>query len=545
MRGVRLHDEDEVAKVQASPYLSECNSLLKMAVPLAVANLMDRSALWVTWAFIGQHGGAAQLGPASLASTVNNVLGTSVNIGLSLAVQTLASQAAGAGDWKALSNSLQRALPISVCFSLPVTALLLSLGPLLKALGRPPEVADAAQAYAFCILPVALVTGSQRAMTSWLAALGITRPLLLINLSLVPFHCLLAYFLVFHTSLGYLGAGISTSIQAVLRVVLTYAYIRCSPKCAHAWSGFRVADAFSGWAGYLRIALPGVLFLAEFWVGEFLVFCAAMLPNPAVGLSALTVYQLTNGTCYQPPGGLRVAVASRVGNALGAARPLDARRTYLCGLLLVVTWIGVPAVLLFAFPIAWGRIFTDDDLVVRMLVRLAPWLVLYVSLDALLAIGAGALTGCGRQGIGGRFALLAYVAIGLPVALALAFHTPLAVVGIVMGHTLGKLVMTAAIFVVVLRTRWSDESDKAIKRVKKVLAMPDGEKAPAASSHGGPELEPAGEADEPSGSGGGQNDSPDVRQLKDKELQMAAATCKTAFEEEDSASVRHAPETAV
>ena len=120
MRGVRLHDEDEVAKVQASPYLSECNSLLKMAVPLAVANLMDRSALWVTWAFIGQHGGAAQLGPASLASTVNNVLGTSVNIGLSLAVQTLASQAAGAGDWKALSNSLQRQRSVLLALHLAV-----------------------------------------------------------------------------------------------------------------------------------------------------------------------------------------------------------------------------------------------------------------------------------------------------------------------------------------------------------------------------------------------------------------------------------------
>ena len=499
----RLHDEDEVAaKPSASPCLIECGSLLKMAVPLAIANLMDRSALWVTWALIGQHGGAADLGPASLASTVNNVLGTSVNIGLSLAVQTLASQAAGAGDWKALSRSLQRALPISVCFSLPVMILLLTLGPLLQQLGRPPEVADAAQAYAISILPVAMVTGAQRAMTSWLAALGITRPLLIINLSLVPLHCALAYALVFHTSLGYLGAGISTSFQATLRVLLTYAYIRCSPKCAHAWSGFRVSEAFSGWAGYLRIALPGVLFLAEFWVGEFLVFCAAMLPNPAVGLSALAVYQLTNGTCYQPPGGLRVAVASRVGNALGAARPLDARRAYLAGLLLVCVWIGVPAVLLLAFPHAWGRIFTSDEdaskgLVIELLVRLAPWLTLYVSLDAVLAIGAGALTGCGRQGIGGRLALLAYVAIGLPIALLLAFRTPLAVEGIVMGHTLGKLVMTLAIFFVVLRTRWAVESDNAIRRVKEVLATKEGEGGNATAGSGRAKLEPAAEVPHP------------------------------------------------
>ena len=172
-------------------FRAECCVLLKMGIPLALANLLDRSSLWVTSAFIGQHGGAAELGPASLASTVNNVLGTSVNIGLSLAVQTLASQAAGAGDAAALRRSLQRAYPISLLFSLPVMLLLLCLGPLLRLLGRPPEFANAAAAYGLCILPVATLVGAQRAMTVWLAALQITRPVLLINLVLVPLHALL------------------------------------------------------------------------------------------------------------------------------------------------------------------------------------------------------------------------------------------------------------------------------------------------------------------------------------------------------------------
>ena len=33
-------------------------ALLKMGIPLALANLLDRSSLWVTSAFIGQHGSA-------------------------------------------------------------------------------------------------------------------------------------------------------------------------------------------------------------------------------------------------------------------------------------------------------------------------------------------------------------------------------------------------------------------------------------------------------------------------------------------------------
>ena len=201
-------------------------------------------------------------------------------------------------------------------------------------------------------------------------------------------------------------------------------------------------------------------------MGEFLVFTAALLPNPAVGLSALAIYQLTNGTCYQPPGGLRVAVASRVGRALGAGNPREARRAYRGGLWLVLGWIAVPSVLLLNFPAQWARFFTDDVAVAKLLARLAIWLVVYVGLDAILAIGAGALTGCGRQKIGGKLAVVCYVGCGLPAALALAFSTPLATVGIAAGHTLGKLAMTCATALVVARTRWSEESNRAVERVR-------------------------------------------------------------------------------
>ena len=449
---------------------SECAALLHMGVPLALANLLERSNLWVTAAFIGQHGGAAELGPASLASTVNSVLGTSVNIGLSLAVQTLASQAAGAGDAVALRRSLQRALPIGLVFSMPVVALLLSLGPLLRLLGRPDAFAASAAAYGRCILPVAFCMGSQRAMTAWLAALRITHPVLIINLLLVPVHALLTYLLVLHSPLGFLGAGVAISLQQVLRVGATHTYIRTSPRCAHAWDGFRPHEAFSDWASYLRLALPGVLLMSEFLVGEFLVFAAALLPHPAATLSALAVYQLTNITSYQPPGGLRVAVGARVGNALGAGEVGAARVAWVAGLVVVSVWIAVPATLLSLLSRPWALIFTDDEEVVALLSRLAPWLVLYVSLDALCAINTGAFTGAGRQQVGGRLSLLSYVALGLPTALLLGFGTGLGAVGIIAGHTLGKLVMTVLSGVAVGRTDWRGEAEAAQRRCKEAHA---------------------------------------------------------------------------
>ena len=216
----RLHDEDEAPSTEKksdatekkadadldeepeTSFLVEVKACLRVGLPLAVANLLERLSLWVTLSLIGHHGGADELGPASLASSVNNVLGTSVNIGLALAVQTLASQAAGVGDAQALNRVLQRAVPVSMVFSLPVMILLLALGPILRALHRPDEVAASASAYALTILPVAALTGVQRCLMAWLAALQITRPVLVINIALVPVHAVAALILVFKVCVG-------------------------------------------------------------------------------------------------------------------------------------------------------------------------------------------------------------------------------------------------------------------------------------------------------------------------------------------------------
>ena len=66
-------------------------------------------------------------------------------------------------------------------------------------------------------------------------------------------------------------------------------------------------------------------------------------------------------TCYQPPGGLRVAVGSRVGNALGGGDIGTARTAWLAGLALVSVWIAVPALLLSLLPRPWALVFTDDE----------------------------------------------------------------------------------------------------------------------------------------------------------------------------------------
>ena len=237
---------------------------MKIAVPMAFTQLLERSAFWITWSMVGQLG-ADFLGPVSLAASVLNVFGMAITIGLNIAVSTLASQAAGARDDLALGLVLQRAIPINAAFCLPVMLILLTLQPILLAFGMDEVFAHRAGSYAWCLLPTPILTGLLRAMQSWLASMGITRPQALVSLALLPCHALLCYLLIYKTPLGYRGAGVAMTLAMMTRVALLYGYIRHAPRCRRAYKGFDCANAFSGWASYLSLALPGVLILSEYW----------------------------------------------------------------------------------------------------------------------------------------------------------------------------------------------------------------------------------------------------------------------------------------
>lgn len=235
---------------------SEAASLLRIAAPVTAANLLERTSQMVALAMVGRLG-PEFLGPVSLANSVNQVFGTSICIGLSLAASTLTSQAHGAKDRVALGLVLERAVPINIVFSVPCVLLLLLLGPLLRHLGMEAEFARRGGVYALTVLPVAMLSGVLRAMQVWLSAQGITRPALVLSAVMLPLHATLCWVLVYRTSLGYLGAGVAMSAAMSVRCAAMYAYICTSRRCRRAWSGF-TCEALRGWPAYLKLAIPGV-----------------------------------------------------------------------------------------------------------------------------------------------------------------------------------------------------------------------------------------------------------------------------------------------
>ncbi|CAK8989099.1 unnamed protein product [Durusdinium trenchii] len=440
---------------------------LRLALPVCGANLLQRISTWVTWIVVGRLGKDI-LGPVTLSSSVNNVLGTSVVGGLSVGVSTLASQAYGAGNDLAMALVLQRAIMVTLLGSIPCVILLALIRPILEMLGMEPHFCSVAGGYALTVLLVTPFMGLQRSIGTWLVAQKNNHPRMIVILIALPAHTALTVSLTGRWS--YLGAGVAMTLSTGMQAILIYLYISFSSTCSRTWRGFS-CEAFKDWGPFLEIALPGVWMNTEYFVGESLTLAASMLPDPDTCLSALSIYQLTQTTCYQIPSGLRMVISSRLGNQLGANQPEEAALGERAGLRLVLLWLTIPAVLLLVFTRQWGLLFTQNEAVLHLLDTLVWLLLMYSSLDALQAYNNGTLASCGQQQISGRWALRAYLGVSLPVGLLLAFAFRWGVVGLCAGHCLGKLCHVVPCWRALKRIDWEAEAKRAAERVEHVRPM--------------------------------------------------------------------------
>ncbi|EOD28697.1 hypothetical protein EMIHUDRAFT_234658 [Emiliania huxleyi CCMP1516] len=367
-----------------------------LSTPIALKNILEHLSVWVNLICIGHAGSATVLGAAAFASSVNQLVGVSVAVALGRAVSTASSQAAGRSDHEALGLVLERALPLACAMALPIMALLCILPLFVRLLGMGEQFATLAGEYAIAILPVTAARGVGEVLQAWLACQKITTPPLYINLAMTPFHAAVCYSLVFNTRLGFLGAGCANSALWIARAATLYMYcISPHADLDRPFGGLTRRGLRDGRGELFRLVLPGVL-MSDNWTGEAIMVCTGLVPNPAVALSALSVYTSTLKMIYDVPNGVRSGVTVCVGRALGAGLPSLASLAIRNGRLLLGCWLPLPLFAVCAFTSGWARIFTRDEAVILQLHALVPWLVVNSCAGGLMAIANAVMAGCKR-----------------------------------------------------------------------------------------------------------------------------------------------------
>ena len=110
----------EIAATELGGFAGEARNQGGLALPVSLSMVCNRVMSLTSVAFVGRLG-PVPLAAAALATTLGNVTGNSIMVGMASAMSTLGGQAYGAGSYHTLGYVLQRAVIILSIAALPIS----------------------------------------------------------------------------------------------------------------------------------------------------------------------------------------------------------------------------------------------------------------------------------------------------------------------------------------------------------------------------------------------------------------------------------------
>jgi MATE family multidrug resistance protein len=431
--------------------LAELRPLLVLAGPLALTNMGQHFMAVVDTAMLGRYGeeamaGAGIAGGAYFAITV-------IGLGVMLGLDALVPQALGAGDPRRAHTYYRAGLRLALRLSVPLAVLILAIAWAFPRGGLAPGVAAAAQEFMLLRLPGILPFLLMVAQRSYLQAHGKTFPIVLTmilgnlanaigNVVLVFGDDGLARLGLPPLGLPPLGAA-GSALSSTLVSVLGYGYLQLAIRRLGAVSP---APHGEDLRLLLRIGLPvGLQLLAEVGVFALAAYLVGNLQGHAAAAHqvAISLASLSFASAI----GIGAAGAVRVGRAIGGGDRPAARRAATASFVLGMLAMGSAGLAFALAPAALASIFTDDVAVIAAAAPLIQIAAVFQLSDSLQAVGAGVLRGAGDTRAAFVANVVGHYAVGLPVALILAFPLGYGAPGIWWGLTSG--LSAVALFLVV------------------------------------------------------------------------------------------------
>ena len=371
----------------------EIRSLLALSWPLFVSQIAVMANGIIDTAMAGQRS-AADLAAVAIGSSVYYIVYVGL-MGALQAISPIAAQHYGGGRLHAVGETWRQGQWMALVLLVPGLLILAFPGPVLRSLGAAPEVAHQAERYLQFIalgMPAALWF---RAFTTFNAAVGRPRTVMLINLlgpvCKVPLNLL---FLDGSLStlgmsglpaLGGAGCGLSTAAVAWVSALIGVALLRRDPYY-HRFS-------LQGWGRPKRGALKELLMLGLPMGGTYLIDVSAfqlmtlLIARSGTEMTgASAIAGSLAATIFMLPLALGNATCVLCAQHLGAQAPARARHT---------AWIGLRLTLLFAVMTALtigllreplAQMYTSDPAVAAITISLFGLVAVYHVFDALQCV---------------------------------------------------------------------------------------------------------------------------------------------------------------
>ncbi len=436
--------------IESESVSEEVGRLLRLAWPVVVGQLGIMAMGTVDVFMVGQlsDGGAAlaSIGLGNTWSFMFLIFGLGTVSGL----DPLLAQANGAGDRSAFQGHLAHGAWLALLVALPIMLMHLLAGPSLTLMGQPEDVVPLAARYsailALGILPVMMFSLFRTA----LQARGVMRPamyvILFANLLNVGGNQLFIHGIGDWPGLGPVGVAWSTVLVRVFTglAILAFARRELQDLSAGLSEGLqrdrvrRVAE----------ISLPvGLHSGLEVWA-----FSAATLMMGWFGQVALAAHQVAltlASVSFMVPLGISSAAATRVGNLMGARRPVH--RAAWTSIAMGAGVMSVSALVFLSVPHALAALFVPNQpQTLALAASLLPIAGVFQLSDGTQAVSFGVLRGAGDTKIPAAANLIGYYLLGLPIGGLLATLGGIGPKGIWYGLVIG---LTAVALILISRLR--------------------------------------------------------------------------------------------
>ncbi|KAL2887899.1 putative transporter C11D3.06 [Ceratocystis lukuohia] len=448
-------------------WLSEASLQIKAAIPVILAYTLQNSLQTVSVLVVGRLSAEA-LATAAFSYMFAMSTAWLVALGGTTALDTLASSsftaaAAGTADRSGLGVLLQRGLVVLSGFYALVALLWWHSETVFRWLGQEEFICVQSAAFLRCLIPGGLGYVWFESLKKYLQAQAIYRPGTYVLLVTSPLNALLNYLFIHRLGFGLYGAPIATGISYWLSFLLLAAYATFV-RGSECWGGLDLRRACSHTAPFARLALLGVMHVGtEWWAFEIVALASGRLGT--VPLAAQSVIMTADQVINTVPFGLGVAVSSRLGNLLGSRDHVGAKRAAHTGAMLSVAAGAVILAALMASRHTFGRLFNDDERVIRLVADVMPYVALFQIADGLNGSCGGALRGMGRQWVGAVINMLSYYCGALPAGIFLAFHG-WGLVGLWVGQCVALYLVGVFEWVIVGMSNWEQEVANAMQRLE-------------------------------------------------------------------------------
>ncbi|KAI1498086.1 MATE efflux family protein [Biscogniauxia marginata] len=444
-------------------WLFEIWVLSKAAIPVILAYTLQNSLQTISVLIVGR------LSPEALATAAFSymfAMATAwlVALGGTTALDTLASSSfTGSQNKHDLGVLLQRGILV-LTFLYAIVAVIWGFSePIFRALGQEEFICVQSSKFLHILIPGGLGYVWFEAMKKYLQAQEIYRPGTYVLVITSPLNAFLNWLFVHKLGIGLYGAPIATGISYWISFLLLVAYA-AFVRGHECWGGLAPRRALSHLWPFTRLALLGFVHVGtEWWAFEIVALAAGRLGT--IPLAAQSVIMTADQVINTVPFGLGVAASARIGNLLGAQKAREAERAAHCAAILSAVLGASILAILMGTKDVFGRIFNDDERVVRLVAEVMPFVALFQIADGLNGSCGGVLRGMGRQWVGALVNLISYYGGALPMGIYLAFHG-WGLQGLWFGNCVALYIVGILEWVIVGLSNWHKETQRALDRLE-------------------------------------------------------------------------------